>query len=101
VGPNPFQPRSRFDDAALRELAASIKASGVEKAVLMFEIVHACEEDEKKVVVWLDHRGVGMSADARDPFHGSTQRCVGVLANFDGAVTANGPAAQAAKKARP
>jgi hypothetical protein len=31
-----------------------------------------------------------MSADARDPFHGSTQRCVGTLANFDGAVTAKG-----------
>ena len=28
----------------------AIKASGVEKAVLMFEIIHACEEDEKKVV---------------------------------------------------
>lgn len=28
----------------------AIKASGVEKAVLMFEIMHACEEDEKKVV---------------------------------------------------
>ncbi len=35
VGPNPFQPRSRFDDAALRELAASIKASGVLQPVLV------------------------------------------------------------------
>ncbi len=28
----------------------AIKASGAEKAVLMFEIIHACEEDEKKVL---------------------------------------------------
>ena len=47
-------------------------------------------QDEKKVVVWLDHRGVGLSTDAKDPLHGSTQRCVGTLANFDGTVTANG-----------
>lgn len=35
VGPNPFQPRSRFDDAALKELAASIKATGVLQPVLV------------------------------------------------------------------
>ena len=35
VGPNPFQPRSRFDDAALRELAASIRATGVLQPVLV------------------------------------------------------------------
>jgi ParB family chromosome partitioning protein len=35
IGPNPFQPRSRFDDAALQELAASIKASGVLQPVLV------------------------------------------------------------------
>jgi ParB family chromosome partitioning protein len=29
VAPNPFQPRSRFDDEQIRELAASIKANGV------------------------------------------------------------------------
>lgn len=29
IQPNPFQPRSRFDDDALQELAASIKATGV------------------------------------------------------------------------
>jgi sugar phosphate isomerase/epimerase len=28
----------------------AIRASGAEKAVLMFEIIHACEEDEKKVL---------------------------------------------------
>jgi sugar phosphate isomerase/epimerase len=33
----------------------AIKASGAEKAVLMFEIIHACEEDEKKVLA--DIRG--------------------------------------------
>jgi ParB family transcriptional regulator, chromosome partitioning protein len=35
IGPNPFQPRTRFDDDALRELAASIKASGVLQPVLV------------------------------------------------------------------
>ena len=29
ISPNPFQPRKRFDEEALRELAQSIKASGV------------------------------------------------------------------------
>ena len=32
---NPFQPRSRFDEAALKELAASIKATGVLQPVLV------------------------------------------------------------------
>jgi ParB family chromosome partitioning protein len=35
VAPNPFQPRSRFDDAALKELASSIKATGVLQPVLV------------------------------------------------------------------
>src|SRR5262245_35213349 len=35
IGPNPFQPRTRFDDAGLQELAASIKASGVLQPVLV------------------------------------------------------------------
>ncbi len=33
-----------------RRAVEAIKASGAEKAVLMFEIIHACEEDEKKVL---------------------------------------------------
>jgi ParB family chromosome partitioning protein len=35
IGPNPFQPRTRFDDEAIRELAASIKATGVLQPVLV------------------------------------------------------------------
>lgn len=35
IGPNPFQPRSRFNDEALRELADSIKTSGVLQPVLV------------------------------------------------------------------
>jgi len=35
IGPNPFQPRTRFDDTALQELSASIKASGVLQPVLV------------------------------------------------------------------
>ena len=35
IGPNPFQPRTRFDDTALQELAASIKATGVLQPVLV------------------------------------------------------------------
>jgi len=35
VAANPFQPRSRFDDTALKELAASIKATGVLQPVLV------------------------------------------------------------------
>ena len=35
VGPNPFQPRTRFDEAALKELADSIRASGVLQPLLV------------------------------------------------------------------
>jgi ParB family chromosome partitioning protein len=38
IGPNPFQPRTRFDDEALRELADSIKSSGVLQPVLVRKI---------------------------------------------------------------
>jgi ParB family transcriptional regulator, chromosome partitioning protein len=35
IGPNPFQPRTRFDDDSLRDLSASIKATGVLQPVLV------------------------------------------------------------------
>jgi ParB family chromosome partitioning protein len=35
ISPNPFQPRKRFDDTTLRELAESIKASGVLQPLLV------------------------------------------------------------------
>lgn len=35
IAPNPFQPRTKFDDDALRDLADSIKASGVLQPVLV------------------------------------------------------------------
>ena len=35
VGPNPYQPRVRFDDEAIRELAASIKSSGVLQPIMV------------------------------------------------------------------
>jgi len=35
IGSNPFQPRQHFDDDAIRELAASIKATGVLQPVLV------------------------------------------------------------------
>ncbi len=35
IGPNPFQPRTRFDDEALQELSASIRVSGVLQPVLV------------------------------------------------------------------
>ena len=35
IGPNPFQPRTRFDDDGLRELADSIRASGVIQPILV------------------------------------------------------------------
>jgi ParB family transcriptional regulator, chromosome partitioning protein len=35
IGPNPFQPRTRFDDAALRELSDSIRATGVLQPVIV------------------------------------------------------------------
>src|SRR5262245_38660382 len=35
VEPNPFQPRTRFDEAALRELADSILATGVLQPILV------------------------------------------------------------------
>ena len=35
IAPNPFQPRTRFDEAALKELAASIRAAGVLQPLLV------------------------------------------------------------------
>lgn len=35
IGPNPHQPRQRFDDEAIKELAASIKASGILQPVIV------------------------------------------------------------------
>jgi len=35
IEPNPFQPRTRFDDDGIRELAASIRATGVLQPVLV------------------------------------------------------------------
>jgi len=35
IAPNPFQPRTRFDESTLRELADSIKASGVIQPLLV------------------------------------------------------------------
>ncbi len=35
IEPNPFQPRTRFDDDAIRELAASIKSTGVLQPVIV------------------------------------------------------------------
>ena len=35
IGPNPFQPRTRFDDSALKELSDSIRATGVLQPVLV------------------------------------------------------------------
>lgn len=43
------------------------------------------------MVVWsLDHRGVTQSMEAKGPFDGSTQRCIGVVASIAGKVSANG-----------
>jgi len=35
IGPNPYQPRSHFDESAIQELAASIKATGMLQPVLV------------------------------------------------------------------
>jgi len=35
ISPNPFQPRKRFDDEAIKELAASIRASGILQPILV------------------------------------------------------------------
>src|SRR2546425_3686817 len=35
IAPNPFQPRSRFDDDAIQELATSIKSTGVLQPILV------------------------------------------------------------------
>lgn len=38
VGPNPFQPRTRFDDDGLRELTDSVKATGILQPVIVRRI---------------------------------------------------------------
>ena len=40
VSPNPNQPRKTFDEAALNELAASIKEQGIIQPIVVEEIVH-------------------------------------------------------------
>ena len=35
IAPNPFQPRTRFDDEAIQELSASIKATGILQPILV------------------------------------------------------------------
>ncbi len=35
INPNPFQPRARFDDEAIRELAESIKATGILQPIIV------------------------------------------------------------------
>src|SRR2546422_10363053 len=35
IKPNPFQPRVRFDDEAIRELAESIKATGILQPIIV------------------------------------------------------------------
>ena len=35
ISPNPFQPRKRFDDEAIKELAASIRATGILQPILV------------------------------------------------------------------
>jgi ParB family chromosome partitioning protein len=35
IGPNPYQPRTRFDEEAIKELAASIRATGVLQPVIV------------------------------------------------------------------
>ena len=44
IGPNPYQPRTRFDDESIQELASSIKATGVLQPVLVrLQVLQACE----------------------------------------------------------
>jgi ParB family chromosome partitioning protein len=38
IGPNPFQPRTRFDEASLKELADSIRATGVIQPLLVRKV---------------------------------------------------------------
>jgi hypothetical protein len=46
---------------------------------------------EEKTIVWaLDHRGVAQATDLKNPFHGATQRCIGVVASIDGKSSGNG-----------
>ena len=45
---------------------------------------------DKMIVYSLDHRGVAQGSNSSDPYHGSTQRCVGVVASFDGKVSGSG-----------
>jgi len=46
VRPNPFQPRMRFDDQTIEELALSIKESGVVQPIIVVP-----EEDHYKIIV--------------------------------------------------
>lgn len=47
-------------------------------------------QDEKKVVMATENRGVVHGGDASDWFYGSTHRCIGSFAVFDGASFGSG-----------
>lgn len=49
IVPNPYQPREHFDEAALNDLAASIKAQGLQQPVIVR--VHPQEADKYQLVM--------------------------------------------------
>src|SRR4030043_1969858 len=59
IKPNPFQPRMRFDDQTIDELARSIKETGIVQPVIV-----APEEDHYKIIVgerrWRAARRAGL-----------------------------------------
>ena len=58
IGSNPFQPRSRFDDDAIRELAASVRSTGVLQPVLVrslgdgYQLVAGCGPVPAAALLW-------------------------------------------------
>jgi ParB family chromosome partitioning protein len=73
IDPNPHQPRAAMDPIALRELAASIKASGVLQPVILragpqgrFELVAGHRRTEAARLAGLDHIPALLRSDATE-----------------------------------
>lgn len=77
--------------------AVALLGAGAAQAQQALDFVHCragtvsvLAQEEKTIFYAIDHRGVAQASDPKSPFHGLTQRCIGVIASIDGKSSGNG-----------
>lgn len=70
--------------------SAAIGQTGTDQMWCRSGILKMLAQDEKKVVLLTENHGVVHGGDAKDWFFGSTHRCIGTFANFDGVTSGHG-----------